>query len=161
MNTIDKWAERVYTENDFGRSVATSVAGIVGLVVYLIIDDWVIAAFSSIIAFPVVRLVAKAFHDKVTRNARRRIEQEEAEIIYDRLSNDEKEVVQAFVKAGGTALTWGHVNDLCLPMPAVESLLQREILWTSFTADGLRETFALDTAVFDVGQHRQKQDENL
>lgn len=156
MNTIDKWAERVYSETDFGRSVATSVAGVVGLAVYLIFDDWVIAAFSSIITFPIIRLAATGLHEKATRHAKRRIEREDAEHIYDRLSNGEKEVVQAFVKAGGTALTWSQVNSLSLPAPAIESLIQREILSSSMTADGMRETFALDSALFDVGQDRAK-----
>jgi len=49
VNSIEKWADRVYSETDFGRSVATSVAGVIGLAVYLIFGDWVIAAFSSII----------------------------------------------------------------------------------------------------------------
>lgn len=154
MNTIDKWAERVYSETDFGRSVATSVAGVIGLAVYLVFGDWVIAAFASIITFPIVRLLAAGFHEKATRHAKRRIEREEAEQIYDRLSKGEKEVVQAFVKAGGTALTWSQVNSLSLPAPAVESLIQREILCTSMTADGMRETFALDSALFDVGQDK-------
>jgi len=31
MKTIEKWAERVYAENDFGRSIATSLSGAIGL----------------------------------------------------------------------------------------------------------------------------------
>ena len=35
--------------------------------------------------------------------------------------------------------------------PAVESLMQREMLTTSMTADLMRETFVLDHALFEVG----------
>lgn len=152
MNTLDKWAERVYTETDFGRSIATSVAGIIGLTIYLAFADWVIAAFSSIISFPVVRLIATEFHKKATDRAKRRVEQEEVKRIYARLSDDEKQVVDAFVLAGGAVLTWGRINNMNLPAAGVESLIQRGVLWPSTTADGLTETLALDIALFDVGQ---------
>lgn len=156
MKTIEKWAERVYAETDFGRSVATSVAGTIGLVVYLLFNDWVIAAFSSIIAFPIIRLVSTGLHEKATRRANRNLEREEAAHIYDKLSDEEKEVVLAFVKGGGSVLTWSQINKLRLSGPSIESLIQREILWTSITADGARETFALDSAIFDIGQERIK-----
>jgi len=58
VKAIEKWADRVYAETDFGRSVATSGAGVIGLLIYLSYNDWVIAAFSTIIAFPVIRLIS-------------------------------------------------------------------------------------------------------
>lgn len=67
MNTIEKWAERVYAENDFGRSVATSLSGAIGLAVYLLADDWVIAAFSTIISFPIIRIASTGINKKVER----------------------------------------------------------------------------------------------
>lgn len=105
MQTLDKWAERIYAETDFGRSISTSAAGIVGLSIYLIFSDWVIAVFAAVIAFPVVRLIATGIHDRAVRRAQGRIEREEAERLYDRLSADERKVVQAFVYAGGSVLT--------------------------------------------------------
>ena len=47
MKTVEKWADRVYAENDFGRSIATSIAGLIGLTVYLLAKDWVISASVS------------------------------------------------------------------------------------------------------------------
>lgn len=158
MDAINKWAERVYTETDVGRSVATSVSGVIGLVVYLLSNDWVIAAFSTIISFPIIRLIASGMHEKAIRHAKRRIAREEAEHVYDQLSDDEREVVRAFVSAGGSVLTWSHVNSLSLPGPAIESLIQRELLWSSMTADGMRETFAIDSSIFDVGRERSHTD---
>lgn len=135
-----------------GRSIATSVAGVVGLSVYLLSSDWVIAVFSAVIAFPLVRMVATGLHARAVRRAQGQMELEEAERIYGRLSEQEKKVVQAFVQAGGSVLTWGQVNQLGLLGNGIESLMQREVAWTAMTADGMRETFALDSAIFDVGQ---------
>lgn len=150
MSTIDKWIDRVYGETDFGRSVATSVAGIVGLVVYLMVGDWVISAFAAVIVFPLARLLASWLYEKGRRATKSRLEQQDALSAYERLSDQEQEVVQAFVEAGGSAMTWSHVNSLSLPGPAVESLMQRELLTASVTADLMRETFVLDSAVFDA-----------
>jgi ABC-type multidrug transport system fused ATPase/permease subunit len=154
MKEVDKWIDRIYAETDFGRSVATSLAGIIGLVVYAVFNDWVVSAFGFIISFPIVRLVATWLHGKANRAAKRNTEREEDEITYSRLSSDEKDVVLAFVNAGGCVLTWSQVNKLSISSTAVESLIQRELITTSMTADTMRETFVLDTAIFDFGQSK-------
>jgi ABC-type multidrug transport system fused ATPase/permease subunit len=156
VKTLEKWADRVYAETDVGRSVATSIAGIIGLVVYIIFRDWVIAAFSSIISFPIVRIVSTSLNEKANRRKERLIKREEAEEIFNRLSKEEKDVVQAFVKAGGSVLTWSQMNNQSVSLSSIESLIQREVLWTSMTADGMRETFALNSAIFDIGNEKLK-----
>lgn len=154
MKEVDKWIDRIYAETDFGRSVATSLAGIIGLAVYAIFNDGVVSAFSFIISFPIFRIFASWLHGKASRAAKRKTESEEAEITYSRLSSDERDVVLAFVEAGGCVLTWSQVNKLPISSTAIESLIQRELLTTSMTADTTRETFVLDTAIFDVGQSK-------
>ena len=161
MKTIEKWADRVYTETDFGRSVATSIAGVIGLVIYITFNDWVIATFSSIIFFPVIRLVSTGLHEKVDRHKKRIIEREEANHIYNRLSEGEKEVIQVFVNAGGSILTWSQMNNQSVSFASIESLIQREVMWTSMTADGMRETFALNSAIFDIGNEKLESNKNL
>jgi len=151
LNSIEKWAERVYAENDFGRSVATSLSGLLGLVIYLTRRDWVIAAFASMIFFPVARLTASAIHTRLSRGADRRAKKNDAEHVYGSLSDGEKAVVSEFVSAGGCVLTWDQMNRSSVPRSAIESLIRRGILSTSVTADGDRETFDLDPQVFDVG----------
>jgi len=99
-------------------------------------------------------VISTGSHDKITRRKQHKIEREEAEHIYKQLSNDEKEVVMEFVNAGGSVLTWSQVNNSSLLSSSIESLIQRKILWTSTTADGMRETFAIDSDIFDVGQER-------
>ena len=150
MKTIDKWAERVYAVSDFGRSVATSLSGAIGLVVYLATDDWVVAAFSTIISFPIIRIVSTGINEKVERRKQRNIGNENALHIYEVLSDEEKEVINSYVIAGGSVLTWGQMNNQAVSSAAIESLIQREIIWTSVTADGVRETFALDSNIFDI-----------
>ena len=154
MKNIEKWLDRVYSETDFGRSIAISLTGVVGLVTYLYYNDWIIATFSSIISFPIIRLISTELHEKVIRNKKRVIEKEDAEHIYNHLSKEEKKVIKIFVDAGGSVLTWSQINNSPISSTAIESLIQREILRTSMTADGMRETFVLDTDIFDIGNEK-------
>jgi ABC-type multidrug transport system fused ATPase/permease subunit len=154
MKAIEKWADRVYAENDFGRGIATSLSGSIGLVVYIVTDDWVIAAFSTIIAFPIIRIISTGINEKVKRKKQRNINKENAHHIYEGLSDEEKEVIKSYVSAGGSVLTWGQMNNQSVSFAAIESLIQREILWTSMTADGMRETFALDSSIFDIANEK-------
>lgn len=156
MSSIDKWAERVYAETDFGKSIATSLAGAVGLAIYLLLGDWAIAAFSAIIFFPAARLAATAIHARLARNSKRRERRSDAEHIFSTLSKEEQAVVAEFVGAGGCVLTWGQANRSPISGSAIESLIQREVLSTSMTADGMRETFVLDPALFEIGVRRAK-----
>jgi hypothetical protein len=150
MDTLDKWVERVYTETDFGRSVAMFVSGVVGLCVYLTTNDVVIAVFSVIITFPISRLLSTTLHEKFVRKKKRRLKVEEAEQTYKQLSEDEKAVIQAFVQSGSCVLTWSQTNRLPILLNGIESLIQRGAMWSSVTADGMRETFNLDISLFNV-----------
>ena len=152
MNTFDKWADRIYSETDFGRGIATSLAGVVGLAAYLLAGDWVVAVFGSVIVFPIVRIVAASYHQRIKAAFDTAQSEKSALALYRQLSIDEQSVVLAFVNAGGCVMTWGQVNKAELPSAAVESLVQRELLGTSMTADGMRETFVLDSDLFDAGQ---------
>lgn len=156
MSSIEKWAERIYAETDFGKSVATSLAGVIGLVVYLLVGDWAIAAFATLIFFPVARLTATAIHAWFARNASRRARRNEAEHVFSTLSSEEQAVVAEFVKVGGCVMTWSQANRSPISSSAIESLIQRELLSTSMTADGMRETFVLDPALFESGVARSK-----
>ncbi|MCK0767266.1 hypothetical protein [Chromohalobacter canadensis] len=151
MKAIEKWADRIYSESDFGRSIATSLTGVVGLAIYILINDWVIAAFASIIAFPIIRIVATSFNDSYKRERERRVDEECASYLFGKLSGQELEVVQSFVKAGGSVLTWSQVNGLPVRSSAIESMISRELMWPSVMADGMKETFVLDTKIFDLG----------
>ena len=154
MKSVEKWADRVYSETDFGRSIATSLAGVICLLIYLFIQDWVIAAFSAIISFPIFRIVASSFNERHKRKNEREISEENASYLFGKLSAGELEVVKAFVEVGGSVLTWGQVNNLPIQSAAIESMIQRELVWSSVMADGMTETFALDTNIFNLGVQR-------
>ncbi len=154
MKSIEKWADRIYAENDFGRGIATSLSGAIGLIVYLVTTDWVIATFSTIISFPIIRIISTGINEKVERKKKRNIDKENALHIYENLSDQEKEVINLYVNAGGSVLTWGQMNNQSASSSTVESLIQREILWTSMTADGMGETFVLDSNIFDIANEK-------
>jgi len=151
MKSIDKLVDKLYSETDFARSIATSLSGSIGLALYLWRHDWVVAAFSAIIAFPLLRLSAGALHEQRVASKEKVNRAKEALELYSRLSDAEQEVVDTFARIGGAVLTWSQVNDLALNGPAVESLMQREMLRTSMTADLMSETFVLDHGLFEAG----------
>lgn len=156
LSIFEKWADRVYAEVDFGRSLATSLAGAVGLGIYLRTSDWVIAAFCSIIFFPLARITATALHGSFLSGAGRRRKIEEVQQLWDALSDDEAHVGSEFVKAGGCVMTWQQMNRSAAVTAAVESLIQRQMITTSVTADGMHETFVLVTTLFDEAIRRKK-----
>jgi hypothetical protein len=150
---FDKWAERIYSETDFGRSIATSIAAGMGLIIYLIFADWVIAVFSSIIIFPIARHIFVSYHEKIKKAAERYEREKEIEDTYSRLSKDEKNVVNAFVTNGSCVMTWGQYNKEVHSL-AIESLKQRGLAYDSMTSDGFSETFIIDEQLFDVAQKK-------
>ena len=150
MDILDKWADKIYSETDFGRSIATSIAGCVGLSIYLYCHDWVIASFSSIIVFPILRILASKFNDDYIANKIEHIKANTIKSTLNKLSQDELNVLNLFVENGGTALTWSIINKSDVSSASIETLIQREILSTSATADGMKETFVLDVDIYDT-----------
>ncbi|MGD8113207.1 hypothetical protein [Vibrio sp. TRT 17S01] len=149
METLEKWAERIYSESDFGRGVATSISGAIGLSTYLFFNDWVIALFSVMISFPIIRIAASSSYKWNQDRAKQKSIERALECTFSGLTEHEKLVVAAFVDAGGTALTFSQINRLDLSSAAIESLVQRELLWTSVMSDGITESFVLDMALFN------------
>jgi hypothetical protein len=151
---IDRWASRIYAEKDFGRSISTTLSGIVGLVTYLLSKDWTISAFVTIIVFPVFRILASALHTRWIERHKEKLQALEAQRTFEKFSPEERQVVKAFVDAGGATLSWSHIKEagIFLPDVGVNSLIQRGVFCHTVTADGLSEAIAIDTAIFDLGQ---------
>lgn len=151
---FEKLLSAIYAEEDFGRSVATAIAGAAGLIVYLFASDWVLGAFVAVITFPVVRVLATAANSQWRRRraASERVARAQEE--FDRYSPQEKQVIEFFVHAGGCCVSWSAVNrsDLPFPRPAVNSLIERGVVRTTVMEDGMTEAFALDADVFDLAQ---------
>ncbi len=147
---FNEWAKRVYDEEDFGRSVSITLSGSVGLLIYLGSRDWVLALFVTVIVFPVFRVVASALHGRWREKRKQNMQVFEAQKRFETLSPQERDVVRAFVEAGGAALTWSQINRAALAVSAIESLVLRGILSTSVTSDGMTETFVMQTEIFDA-----------
>lgn len=142
---VDRWFAKIYGEKDFGRSIAATLSGVAGLVTYLLSRDWVLSAFVWIIVFPLFRLVASALHTRWRAATR---EQK----LFQTFSPEEKEVIKAFVDAGGAALSYSQINRAALPRAAIESLVSRGVLFNTTLSDCMTEGFILKTEVFDGGQ---------
>lgn len=151
-----KWIELIYSETDFGKSISTTVSGILGLILYLLFSDWVLAAISMIISFPIVRIIANNLHGKIEKKAKKVEEKDIADNLYNELSDNEKEVIKGFIEVDSCVMPWRVFNEMSLPSAGSESLIQRGFLDTSMTADGLRETFVLDTRIYDAARRQQK-----
>ena len=113
-----------------------------------------VAGFSAIITFPIARLFAAWGFNSIYTTADRQKADDLASRTFAKLSDEELEVVSAFVTAGGCVLTWSQINRLDISGPAVESLMQRGIISTSMTAYAMHETFVL--ALFDMAKMRFK-----
>jgi hypothetical protein len=151
---LDELIKTVYSENDFSRSIATTTAGISGLLTYIWKGDWVISAFTAMIVFPITRIIADTIHANwVSRHEKVESESKLREQ-FDRFYPDEKEILRFFVLAGGACVSWGFVDKsrLPFPRPALNSLMQRGIVHTSVMEDGMTESFVLDVDVFDHAQ---------
>lgn len=158
---IDRWAERIYTERDFGRSIATSGSGIVGLATYISTGDWVIAAFCAVIVFPLIRVISFSLHARYRRHRTSGAQREQIRKQVKKLTADEKEVLRAFVREGGSVLPAGRVNRLGVPESGVESLFQRGIMYSTMTVDGMREALAIEVEVFDTAQEELSSDDDF
>ena len=165
MKAFGKWLERLYLEQDFGRGMATSVAGAVVLVVYLFVGDGVIAVSSGVICYPMVRILASTLRERTSgiRNERKRrgkqdrkarLRKERALQAYEQLSYQEQATVQVFVDQGGCVIPQDQAHELCLSDTCIESLRKRKLLEGSTTADGYRAIFVLNADLFDVAQEQ-------
>lgn len=150
---ISRWVERIYEENDVGRGIGTTVAGAAGLAAYLHWADWVVAAFVAIIVFPVSRILASAVESYWRHSRKRTYDKDRVKDLFDSLGSQEKAVVQAFVWHGGSVITWKECNESPhFSAAGIESLISRDMMHASMTADGMRETFVLDAQLFDYAQ---------
>ncbi len=149
---FEKWATRIYQEEDFGRSISTTTSGLIGLIVYLNSNDWVLSGFVLIIVFPLFRILASFLHHFFknqfgTINEIKRIQKE-----FEKFSIEEKEVLKAFANAGGATLSLSLIKrqGIILHDAGVNSLFQRNILSHSVTADGISEALSIDLDVFNL-----------
>ena len=150
---LDKWIERIYGETDFGANIAIGAAGGAGLAMYLYGQDVAVAGFVAIIAFPTVKVLASAAHSNWNESREQRRTRHQLEKLFDNLGREEKAVVQAFVWHGGSVIRWAECNrSQHFSSAGIESLMNRGLVREAVTADGMKETFVLDTELFDYAQ---------
>lgn len=145
---LEKLFDRVYAEKDFSINVAIFVAGLAGMTCYLILHDYVLTLFAFIIPFPIVKIIAGGWHQRLLARKGKVVSRQQLAALYDSLTDSEKDVVQHFVAHGGAVMTWGQMNRLDDPQTGVESLARRGLLSTSVSVDGMSETFELDQMLF-------------
>jgi hypothetical protein len=151
MNFSD-WAKKIYDEEDFGRSISTTLSGIIGLAIYLKSKDWALSLFVTVIVFPLLRLIASASHARWKETKKQQLQAQEAQKRFENFSPEERKVLKVFVDAGGAVLTCSQMNRANVALSGVESLKLRGILDISVTSDGMTETFVMQTEVFDMAQ---------
>lgn len=150
----EKLITAIYAEEDPGRSVATAVAGIGGLMAYRLSLDWVVAFFSAVILFPLARVIATAAHSRWKAKRSEATQAAKTEAEFNSFSLQERQILEFFVRQGGCCVSWGAVNSSEFPFPraALNSLMERGIVRTSVMEDGMTEAFALHVDTFDMAQ---------
>jgi len=150
---FDRWIDRVYSESDFGRSIATTAAGAAGLAAYLHWNDWVLAACTGVIVFPVCRILASAIYSHRVQSREQSSSRDKMKELFENLGHEERSVVQAFVWHGGPFITWGQSNrSPSFSSTGIDSLVSRDLIHLTVTADGMREAFVLDAQLFEYAQ---------
>lgn len=150
---LGQWAVRVYNERDFGRNIATASSAAGALASYLYWNDWVVAACAGAIVFPVGKILASAVRSRWAQLRKERLSKEQIKELFDNLGREEKDVIQAFVWHGGTTVRWAEVDKSPhFSSAGIDSLISRDLIHTGITADGARDTFVLDSQLFEYAQ---------
>lgn len=153
---IDKWADRIYLEEDFGKNIATTISGLFGLTVYLIQDDFALAAFVTIITFPVVKIITNTFRNKSLKKGeaieREKTKKEMDQLVKD-LTDQERLVIHEFVKYNSSVMSERYIklNSVFLPDGAVKSLMERGFLTENRFVSGSYD-LKLNIVIFEAGR---------
>lgn len=155
---IEKWAERIYLEEDFGKNVATTVTGLIGLCVYLASEDVPLAAFITIILFPLTRIVANVLRSKHVEKTKIKDQQaalEALDQVVENLTDQERLVIHEFVKYKSSVISdkYLKMNSVYLPDGAVKSLMERGYLTEETFGPGMYD-LKLNIAIFEAGRRR-------
>ena len=153
---IDKWAERIYQEEDFGKNVSTTISGLLGLIVYLLMDDFAVAAFITIIIFPVVKILSNTLrnrHLKKSEDVERENARKEMDDIVKNLTDQERRVIHEFVKYKSSVMSDQYIkmNSVFLPDGAVRSLMERSFLTEQTFLSGSYD-LKLNIVIFEAGR---------
>jgi ABC-type multidrug transport system fused ATPase/permease subunit len=154
---IEKWAERIYLEEDFGKNIATSTSGVVGLIIYLSKSDFALAAFVAIIIFPVVKIISNSLREKyIAKKQERDYEaaKEELDRTVKELTDQERLVIHKFVQYKSAVMSNKYIklNNVFLPDGAVKSLMERKFITEEFYGLSGEYDLKLNLDVFEAGR---------
>ncbi|WP_299769024.1 hypothetical protein [uncultured Pseudoteredinibacter sp.] len=154
---LDKWAGRIYEEEDFGKNIAISIAGIIGLTIYLIQSDFVLAAFITIIVFPPVKILLRHFESKYTkRREAERLDSQKKELVkvVENLTGQERRVIHEFVKYKSAVISneYLSVNSIHMPDGATKSLRERGYLKVESYGTPQDFDLKLNIEIFEAGR---------
>ena len=142
----DKWFDRIYAEQDLARNIAIGAGTGAGLLMFFYWQHWLPTVLAAAMTFSIVKLLAGPWKEARDRKRKKRQLQE----LFNKLGHEEWAVVKAFALHGGSVMTWGECNTSDrISRAGIESLLNRGLIEMSMTADGMTETFVLDTDLFD------------
>lgn len=152
---IDKWADRIYLEEDFGKNIATTISGVIGLAIYLYKSDFALAAFVAIILFPTIKILVNIIKERSLKK-REILDQEnkvkELDETFKGLTDQEKRVTLVFVDYKSSVVSEKYIklNSIHLPDGAVKSLIQRGFL--EEVPYGLSYDLKLNLDVFEAAR---------
>ena len=145
---FDRWFELIYTEKDFGRSIATAIAGVAGLGWYLFDKDWVVAAFIAIIVFPPARILASFIRDRLIQK-RGGVNEQYLKNLFENLGSEERATVVAFVYFGDIVMKRDQINATEV---GIESLIHRGLVQRSIAYDSMDQILILNSQIFNYAR---------
>ena len=148
-----KWIDRIYTERNFGRGVATIFACATGSAAWLCADEWIFTVFVIVASYLSVNIVADPIHDRITLARKRGHTKRRMKELFSNLGHEEISVLKGFVSVGGNVVTWRMFNKYPhFNRVGMDSLVHREMAHPSVGADLMTETFVLNEDLFGYAQ---------
>ena len=153
MSEYWKLFKRIYGETNYGIAVATATAALAAAATYLFRENGWLAALIAIAAFALVKTPASNVYSR--RKESRQRKRKKAELIekYDNFGHEEHAVVKAFVRHGGSVITWQDCNESSgFSHTGIRSLMNRGLIREGEIGEYGADTLALDTQLFEYAQ---------
>lgn len=153
MIKIHRLVKLIFNENDLGNLFACAVAAVGGGLAWYLYEDFVISACTAIFGLTLTKILASTIYAHFRRLQKHRKNKKRVKDLFESLGREERATVEAFVYSGGSVMTWKETNDSPKASVAgIESLIHRGLIEPSVTFDGMRDTFVLDTELFNYAR---------
>ena len=136
-------------ERDPVRAITLGVAMVVGVTSYYLSDDYVVGAGTFLATF----LLGWGFAEPIRKRLQQWRRKRRMKALFESLGRVERTVVEDFVHWGGCVIECKDSFDRSdFSGSGIESLASRGLLQYDTTADGYRETYALDKDLYDYAR---------